>query len=238
MSLRTVLLFFPLLVAWSGEASAGDPDDFSRITSSLGMGVSTPLNPTKQVVGAGANIVVGAGYNLDRHNAIIGQFMWSGLPPDKDVLRPIWIAAGSRDISGRSNLFAFTADYRFNLEGKRFGAYVIGGGGCTTGTRHSPRRLPPASGRSARLHGRTGDIAALPAASRTMRLSSARAPLRSGGTPARVSQSESPKTDINSLWKAAIITRRPKIWPRRSSRLRWAFPGKLRRRARTYKMRS
>jgi hypothetical protein len=55
--------------------------------------------------------------------------MWNGLPPNKDALRPIWVVANARDISGSSNLFALTANYRFQMQGHVFGAYVIGGGG-------------------------------------------------------------------------------------------------------------
>jgi len=101
----------------------------SKLNTNLGMGVSVPLNPTARLVGASLNAVVGAGYNFEKHSSFIGQFMWSGLPPNKDALRPLWLAAQSRDISGSSNLFALTANYRFKLEGRVFGAYVIAGGG-------------------------------------------------------------------------------------------------------------
>jgi hypothetical protein len=37
--------------------------------------------------------------------------------------------AGAKDISGSSNLFALTANYRYRLQGKTFGVYFIGGGG-------------------------------------------------------------------------------------------------------------
>jgi hypothetical protein len=55
--------------------------------------------------------------------------MWSGLPANKDALRPIWAIAGARDFSGHSNLFTLTANYRFQRQGRVFGAYLIGGGG-------------------------------------------------------------------------------------------------------------
>jgi hypothetical protein len=116
-----------LIILLFGAAPSRAQD--SKITSNLGMGVSVPLNPTAALIGASPNVNVGVGYNLDRHSSLIGQFMWSGLPLDRDALRPIWIVAGRRDISGDSNLFTLTANYRYRLQGKTFGAYVIGGGG-------------------------------------------------------------------------------------------------------------
>src|SRR5262249_53440429 len=101
-----------------------------KLNTNLGFGVSVPLNPTARLVGASANAVVGAGYNFDKHNSIIGQFMWSGLPPNRDALRPIVMAAAqSRGLSGSTNLFTLTANYRLMLQGRTFGTYLIGGGG-------------------------------------------------------------------------------------------------------------
>ena len=101
----------------------------SKLNTSLGGGLSVPANSTARLAGTSLNAVVGAGYNFTKHHSIIGEFMWSGLRPKKDALRPIWIAAQSREISGSSNLFAVTSNYRFRLQGKVFGVYVIGGGG-------------------------------------------------------------------------------------------------------------
>jgi len=93
------------------------------------MGVSVPLNPTAAFAGASVNVVVGVGYNLDSHSSLIGQFMWSGMPANRNALRPIWLVANRNDISGSSNLFTLTANYRYRLQGRTFGAYLIGGGG-------------------------------------------------------------------------------------------------------------
>jgi len=101
----------------------------SKLNTNLGAGVTVPVNPTGQFVGASANIIVGAGYNFDKHHSLVGQFMWSGLPPDSNALRPIRLVAQNRGISGSSNLYTLTANYRFKVEGRVFGAYVIGGGG-------------------------------------------------------------------------------------------------------------
>jgi hypothetical protein len=75
------------------------------------------------------NATAGAGYNFSRFHSLIGEFMWSGLPAKAEALRPIQIAANARDVSGSSYLLALTANYRFKLEGRVFGAYFITGGG-------------------------------------------------------------------------------------------------------------
>jgi hypothetical protein len=95
----------------------------SRFTDNFGGGASVPLNPTAHYAGVGGHFVAGAGYNFDQYNSLIGQFMWSSLPPTLRALAP------SQGLSRSSNLFTGTANYRFRLEGQRFGAYLIAGGG-------------------------------------------------------------------------------------------------------------
>ena len=129
MELRTILLIAAVGAASGPCARAQDESTDSRLNTNLGMGMSVPLNPTARLVGSSVNVVVGAGYNFNRHSSFVGQFMWNGLPANKDALRPIWIVANARDISGSSNLFALTGNYRFQMQGHVFGAYVIGGGG-------------------------------------------------------------------------------------------------------------
>jgi len=101
----------------------------SKLNTSLGAGVTAPMGSTGQVVGAGMNATVGAGYNFSQHHSLIGEFMWSALPTKTQALTPIRIAANAKDLSGSSNLFALTANYRFKMEGRVFGVYLIGGGG-------------------------------------------------------------------------------------------------------------
>ena len=125
MPLRTALIVFLIAAACAPGVHAQD----SKINSNLGMGVSTPLNPTAQFAGASVNAVVGVGYNIDRHNSVVGQFMWSGLPANRNAFLPIRAIAGFNDISGSSNLFAVTGNYRYQVQGKTFGVYVIAGGG-------------------------------------------------------------------------------------------------------------
>ena len=98
-------------------------------TFNTGGGISTPLNPTGQYAGTSGNFVVGDGYRISRRSAIVGQFMWSGLPPNLFVHHPVSAPFG------KINLFTLTANYRYGFDrshGSRFGLYAIGGGGWTT----------------------------------------------------------------------------------------------------------
>ncbi len=125
----------PLAVAFAGALcaqilQAQESETGSKLNTNLGMGLTVPLNPTAQIVGSSINVVVGAGYNFNRHHSLVGQFMWAGLPVNRETFRPIDVIANARDISASSNLFAATANYRYRLQGKTFGWYWIGGGGA------------------------------------------------------------------------------------------------------------
>src|SRR5689334_9830155 len=99
MSIRSWVSILVALGAYSPPVRSQE----SRLNTSLGAGVTAPMGSTKQVVGAGMNVTVGAGYNFSRRHSLIGEFMWSGLPAKTEALRPIWIAANARDVSGSGN---------------------------------------------------------------------------------------------------------------------------------------
>ncbi len=100
--------------------------DYSRFAFNMGGGLTTPLNPTGAYAGLSGNFTVGAGYNIDKKNAIIGEFMWSGLPSNMFVLQPVKAPTSS------INLYSLTVNYRHQFDrinGSPFGVYFIGGGG-------------------------------------------------------------------------------------------------------------
>ena len=95
-------------------------------TSHLGGGISTPLNPTSQYAGTSGNFAAGAGIRMNKRSSILGEFLWSGLPPNNFVLHPIDAPFG------HINLYTLTANYRYafdRIHGSRYGMYVIAGGG-------------------------------------------------------------------------------------------------------------
>jgi hypothetical protein len=103
-------------------------DSYEKLNSSLGVAVSTPLNPTSQFVRTGWGAVAGAGYNFNSRHSVIGEFMWSRFYGTASGLQPL-SAISSSSISGNSNVYSLTGNYRFELAGKVFRPYFIGGGG-------------------------------------------------------------------------------------------------------------
>lgn len=101
-------------------------EDFSKFAFDIGGGVTAPLNPTARYVGVSGNFTTGAGYNIDKHNSILGEFMWSGLPPSLFTLQPVTAPFGN------VNLYSGTAVYRYKIDrvrGSIFGVYAVAGGG-------------------------------------------------------------------------------------------------------------
>jgi hypothetical protein len=127
ISLPVAIIVLAALCSQSLEAQ--DSEKWTKLNTNLGMGMTVPLNPTARLVGSSVDVVVGAGYNFNRHSSFVGQFMWAGIPVNKNAFRPIFLVANTRDISGSSNLFTGTANYRYQLQGRTFGMYWIGGGG-------------------------------------------------------------------------------------------------------------
>jgi outer membrane protein with beta-barrel domain len=95
-----------------------------KLNFNLGGGVGVPLNPTADYAGVGGNFVIGAGYNVNKNNAFIGQYMWHGLPPT------LSLKAQLIGVDTSSQLNAMTVNYRHMSQLTRnFGFYLIAGGG-------------------------------------------------------------------------------------------------------------
>jgi hypothetical protein len=124
-SAALILCSWMLLVCNSLHAQ----EESEKINSNLGGALSLPVGPTGRVVHTSWGLTAGAGYNLNAHHSVIGEFMWSALYPSDGGLQPIRAALQDNSISGHSNLYALTGNYRYQLQGKKFGAYFIGGGG-------------------------------------------------------------------------------------------------------------
>src|SRR4051812_25027683 len=78
-----------------------------RLNLSMGGGLSVPLNPTARFAGVGGSFIAGGGYNLNRHNSIVGQFMWDGLPQTLGVRLQL------NGLSAGTNLYSLTANYKY-----------------------------------------------------------------------------------------------------------------------------
>ena len=123
--LKTIAITIALLgLSCAAPALAQNQDEEGKLNFSMGGGLSVPLNPIAKYSGVGGTFVGGAGYNLDQHNSIVGQFMWNGLPPSVGAIAQL------NGISNSVNLYSITADYKYRSGfGKTFGFYLIAGGG-------------------------------------------------------------------------------------------------------------
>lgn len=117
-----VVIFGSLVVVTALPLCA---QDYSKGSFNIGGGVTTPLNPTANYTGISGNFTAGGGYNINRHDGFIGEFMWNGLPPSINVFQRATAPTGS------VNLYSLTANYRYQIDhfgGSAFGVYAIGGG--------------------------------------------------------------------------------------------------------------
>jgi hypothetical protein len=144
MKCSTTFLVWLCLVVIPSSIHARPPQDGDnpRFTDNLGITTDLPLHPTSQFVRGSLGIDAGAGYNFDRRNALIGEFKWNWLNPTGAALQPLRVALQSPNINGHGNLFALTANYKFELRGKLLGAYLIGGGGWYHRTTSLTREIP------------------------------------------------------------------------------------------------
>jgi hypothetical protein len=139
-----MILFWMCLIVVPGNIQAQfEPgNDDPKFTDNVGLTASLPLRPNSKYVSAGLGVDLGAGYNFDRRNALIGEFMWNWLYPTDVALQPLRVALQSPNIGGHGNLYALTANYKFELRGKLFGTYLIGGGGWYHRTTSLTKQIP------------------------------------------------------------------------------------------------
>jgi opacity protein-like surface antigen len=140
--IKTFLWMCLALAPTTIYAQSGPGNDDPSFTDNLGMTISLPVQPTSQFVSAGLGINLGAGYNFDRHNALVGEFMWNWLYPSDGALEALRAAAQTPNIDGHGNLYALTANYKYELRGKLLGAYLIGGGGWYHRTTSLTMQIP------------------------------------------------------------------------------------------------
>lgn len=124
-----IILWFCTFVLPANKVQAQDTWESPRINSNLGATLSVPVNQTAQFVKNSYGVDAGAGYNFSPRHSVIGEFMWNALNPPNGALQPLRAALQDNSISARSNLYAVTGNYRFQLQGKVFGIYAIAGGG-------------------------------------------------------------------------------------------------------------
>jgi len=104
-------------------------ESYERVNSHLGVIGSFPLHPMGTYTNVGWGLLGGGGYNFNQHHSAIGEFMWTRLSASEAALSPLQQASGQNSLSGHSNLYVVTGNYRYEWQRTRFGAYLIGGAG-------------------------------------------------------------------------------------------------------------
>ena len=129
------VLFWTLLLSISIHAQDQNVEpqnaehDDGRLNSNVSIAAGAPLSLMAKYATVGFGINYGIGYNFDRHNSLIGEFMWNDLLPTSGALNQVRAATNNPNLNGRGNLVGLMANYRLKFEGKVFGAYLIAGGG-------------------------------------------------------------------------------------------------------------
>jgi hypothetical protein len=138
MKRRTkVVLVAVILAAWLtplhaqyGANGEDQADDNSKINSNFGFTVPVPVSATADVISTGWGFTAGVGYNFNRRNAFVGEFMWNKVYPNTPQLDPLRaVLQGAGGLDGNTDLFVISGNYRFELRGKLMGVYLIGGPG-------------------------------------------------------------------------------------------------------------
>jgi hypothetical protein len=141
LATKAVTVVVILLLSGITLCAQDEGDDNPRGNTNLGFTITAPLNPTGQFVDLGLGTNIGAGYNFTRRHAVVGEFMWNHLFVSSSALNQIGQALGNPDVHSSSNVFAFTANYRFELRGKALGTYLIGGGGWYYRNAHLSQKI-------------------------------------------------------------------------------------------------
>jgi len=129
LTMRNIVFLLIGLVPVPILHAQDDCVDDCRLNTNLAMIINVPVSSSAQVIGTGWGIVGGAGYNFNRHSAVVGEAMWNRVYPSGGALQPLQTALQSKELQGNTDFYALTANYRYELRGRLVGTYLIGGGG-------------------------------------------------------------------------------------------------------------
>src|ERR1700756_5555972 len=93
---RLVILLALAQVSYAQEECG----DECRANTNLAMVINAPVSSSAKVVGTGWGIVGGAGYNFNKRNAIVSEFMWNRVYPTFGALQPLKTVLQTNDLRG------------------------------------------------------------------------------------------------------------------------------------------
>ena len=129
LNLRNIIILMIALTPLQLLHAQDNCGDECRLNDNVAMILNVPVNSTAEVVGIGWGTVGGIGYNFNPRQAVIGEFMWNRVYASSGQLRPLQTALQSTALSGNTDIFTVTGNYRYELRGRLLGTYLIGGGG-------------------------------------------------------------------------------------------------------------
>ena len=129
LNLGTIMVLVILLTPLQPLQAQDDCGDECKLNANLAGVINVPVNSTAQAVGTGWGTVVGVGYNFNRSQAVIGEFLWNRVYSSDMGLQPLKATVQPNNLSGNADLYSITGNYRFELRGRLLGTYFIGGGG-------------------------------------------------------------------------------------------------------------
>jgi len=135
MRKQSLIVFGFLAILFVVPARA--QENASPFNVHIGGGIGVPVSRTSDFAGVSGTFQTGGGPNLTSHQSIVGEFMWQGLPPNHTALQALSqltcvqpvTTVSTCNLGVTRNLYALTANYMYHREGRRYGLYVIGGGG-------------------------------------------------------------------------------------------------------------
>jgi hypothetical protein len=130
-SVVVVLASMQPLSAQTADTWCGDQ---CKVNSNLAFVINVPLNPTAQVATVGWGGVGGVGYNFNKRNAIIAEFMWNRTYPAGDSLQPLRTALQASNLNAYGDYYVLTGNYRFDCVGNRSGHISSVAADCMSAT--------------------------------------------------------------------------------------------------------
>jgi hypothetical protein len=111
-------------------------EDHCKINTNIAGIVNVPLNPTAGLVTVGWGGTAGVGYNFNKRHAIIGEFMFNRVYPEANSFDLLRTVLENHNLNAFTDFYVLTGNYRYELRGRFFGTYLIGGGGLYVRNTH------------------------------------------------------------------------------------------------------